>query len=303
MQNIATARLLGRETAASGVIEEISLNSTLELVATTTLQRAALTGDVTATAGSNTTVVANVPAGAYAALSIVNGDISASAAIVLTKLQDIATARLLGRQTAASGAIEEISLDATLELVATTTLRRAAITGDITIAVGSNAAVFGVGVIVDADISATAEINVTKLLDGTPGQFIRTDSAGTGVEWTDDIFTINFIIDGGGSAITTGIKGQVVVDFDCEVIEWAIIGLPAGAIVVDVSKSTFAGFPTMTTLSATEKPTITATNDTGEDRTLTTWTALVAGDIIEFEVDSVATIERCTVALKCRKTG
>jgi len=128
-----------------------------------------------------------------------------------------------------------------------------------------------------------------------------------GTNWrsmnADDITTINFVIDGGGSAITTGIKGQVVIDFPCEVIEWAIIGLPAGAIVVDVSKSTFAGFPTTTTLTASEKPTISATNDTGEDRALTTWTSIVAGDILEFEVDSVATIERCTVALKCRKTG
>ena len=64
IQDITTARLLGRQTAASGIIEEISLNTTLELVATTTLQRAALTGDVTAASGSNATTVANVPDGA-----------------------------------------------------------------------------------------------------------------------------------------------------------------------------------------------------------------------------------------------
>lgn len=39
------------------------------------------------------------------------------------------------------------------------------------------------GAIVDADINAAAEIAVSKLADGSIFQFIRTDAAGTGVEW------------------------------------------------------------------------------------------------------------------------
>lgn len=39
------------------------------------------------------------------------------------------------------------------------------------------------GTIVNADISATAEIAVSKLADGAALQTLRTDSAGTGVEW------------------------------------------------------------------------------------------------------------------------
>jgi hypothetical protein len=37
--------------------------------------------------------------------------------------------------------------------------------------------------IVDADVSATAEIAVSKLADGADYQVLRTNSAGTGVEW------------------------------------------------------------------------------------------------------------------------
>jgi hypothetical protein len=57
---------------------------------------------------------------------------------------------------------------------------------DVTI---SNAGVtaIGSGVIVDADISATAEIAVSKLADGAARQLLQTDAAGTGVEWTDSI--------------------------------------------------------------------------------------------------------------------
>ena len=41
--------------------------------------------------------------------------------------------------------------------------------------------------IVDADISASAEIAVSKLADGAARQLLQTDAAGTGVEWTDNV--------------------------------------------------------------------------------------------------------------------
>lgn len=43
------------------------------------------------------------------------------------------------------------------------------------------------GVIVDADISASAEIAVSKLADGDARQLLQTDAAGTGVEWASNI--------------------------------------------------------------------------------------------------------------------
>lgn len=55
MQDIATDRLIGRDTAATGDPEEIALNATLEFTGAGAVQRAALTGDVTAAAGSNAT--------------------------------------------------------------------------------------------------------------------------------------------------------------------------------------------------------------------------------------------------------
>ena len=41
--------------------------------------------------------------------------------------------------------------------------------------------------IVDGDISATAGIAVSKLADGAPSQLLQTNSAGTGVEWTNNV--------------------------------------------------------------------------------------------------------------------
>jgi hypothetical protein len=58
IQNIATGRILGRTTASSGVIEQLTPGSSLVLTALT-LVRAALTGDVTASQDSNATTIAN----------------------------------------------------------------------------------------------------------------------------------------------------------------------------------------------------------------------------------------------------
>ena len=43
------------------------------------------------------------------------------------------------------------------------------------------------GTIVDADISGSAEIDVSKLQDGSARQLLQTDAAGTGVQWTNDV--------------------------------------------------------------------------------------------------------------------
>jgi Repeat of unknown function (DUF5907) len=55
-QNIATDRILGRDTAGSGSVEELTVSNGLEFTGTG-IQRSALTGEVTATAGSNATVL------------------------------------------------------------------------------------------------------------------------------------------------------------------------------------------------------------------------------------------------------
>lgn len=93
-QNIGTDRLIGRDTAATGDPEEISLNATLEFTGAGAVQRAALAGDVTAAAGSNTTAIA-------------------ADAVTYAKIQNVsATDKVLGRSTAGAGDVEEIACTA-----------------------------------------------------------------------------------------------------------------------------------------------------------------------------------------------
>lgn len=115
---------------------------------------------------------------------------------------------------------------------------------------------------------------------------------------TNQVVSINFVIDGGGTTITTGKKGVVVVPFAMTVTGWDVIADQSGSIVVDVNRSTYSGFPTTSSIAGSELPTLSSVQK-NQDLTLTTWTtSIAAGDILEFEVDSITTCQRVTVAIR-----
>lgn len=115
---------------------------------------------------------------------------------------------------------------------------------------------------------------------------------------------IALIIDGGGSVITTGIKGVIQIDFDCIILQQTTLVDQTGSIVLDLWKDTFANYPATVadTITASAKPTI-SSGVKDQDSTLTGWTTTItAGDHIIFNVDSVSVCTRCTIALKVRRT-
>jgi len=116
--------------------------------------------------------------------------------------------------------------------------------------------------------------------------------------------SLEFVIDGGGEEIATGIQGDLQVPFDCAIVEAVLLADQSGSIVVDIWKDTYANFPPLVgdSITASAKPTISSTTK-DQDSTLTSWTKTIsAGDILRFNVDSVTTIERCTVILKVIKS-
>ena len=104
--------------------------------------------------------------------AIVNADINASAAIALTKLANGALPSGITLQSS------QISGGVSPGDIAAGALPNNVTVGSANITDGS---------IVNADISATAEIDVSKLADGSSYQLIHTNAAGTGVEWTSNI--------------------------------------------------------------------------------------------------------------------
>jgi hypothetical protein len=134
---------------------------------------------------------------------------------------------------------------------------------------------------------------------------LDTEKAAAGHTHAAPTESINFIIDGGGSAITTGVKGDVRIDFACTVVAWTILADQSGSIVVDIWKDTLANFPPTgaDSMTTSEKPTLSAADD-NTDTSLNGgngW-AIAAGDILRFNVDSAATVTRVTVALKITRS-
>lgn len=117
------------------------------------------------------------------------------------------------------------------------------------------------------------------------------------------IGAVGIVIDGGGSVITTGVKGFVEVPFACSLTAVTLLSTDAavtsGSIVIDVWKDTYANYPPTVadTITASAKPALSAATKS-RDTTLTGWTtAIAAGDILGFNVDSVATLTRCALIL------
>lgn len=110
---------------------------------------------------------------------------------------------------------------------------------------------------------------------------------------------ITFAIDGGGSALTTGIKADVYVPYACTITAVTMLADQSGSVVVDIWKDTFANYPPTgaDSITASAKPTITtATNS--QDTTLTGWTTSIsAGNTLRFNVDSATTITRLSLTL------
>ena len=112
---------------------------------------------------------------------------------------------------------------------------------------------------------------------------------------------IGVTVDGGGSVITTGSKGYREIAENCTIIGWTVLAKESGSCVIDVKKSTYSGFPSTSSITGTEKPTLTSAQKS-QDLSLSTWTTnLSQGDVLEFTVDSVSTITRVTLLLRIQK--
>ncbi len=113
--------------------------------------------------------------------------------------------------------------------------------------------------------------------------------------------TFGITIDGGGSAITTGVKGDLVVPFSGIVTGWYLVADQAGSIVIDVWKDTYANTPDSgDSIAGSEKPTLSSAI-VNSDINLSSWTPTFStADRFRFNVDSVSTVTRVTLILHAR---
>lgn len=154
---MATARLLGRSTAAVGAIEEITVGAGLTLSG----------GSLTASGGGT---VADADYGDITVSGSGTAWAIDAGAVTLAKMANIATDSLIGRDTAASGVPEIITLGASLGMSGAQVLRRAALTGDVTAAVDSNATTI-----------ANAAVTLAKMANLAANSIIGNNTGGAAV--------------------------------------------------------------------------------------------------------------------------
>lgn len=85
------------------------------------------------------------------------------------------------------------------------------------------------GTIVDGDISASAEIAVSKLGNGTARQLLQTDAAGTGVEWASNISVPGTLAVTGASTLTGDVTLNAQADLrfaDADSSNWVAFQAP-----------------------------------------------------------------------------
>lgn len=163
----------------------------------------------------------------------------------------------------------------------------------------SSVALTANGVVLGGGAGATP----TSTSAGTNGQVLMgvTSSAPTFQTMTA---AINFVIDGGGTAITTGVKGYLLIPFACTVATWTALADQSGSITIDVYNDSYANYGTNTSMvGAGTKPNI-ATATKGQSAPASwTSTSIAAGSIVGFNVTAATTVTRVTIELTVNRTS
>lgn len=152
---------------------------------------------------------------------------------------------------------------------------------------------------------ATGPSGVTGPSGGPTGNTGPTGVTGnTGATGPAQVANFEFLMDGLGLALTTGLKGYVRVDFAGFIQQATLLGDTSGSAVVDIYKCDYATYDPPTHPAAADKitasapPTVTGAKKS-VDSTLSGWTtAFAAGDIFAFDLTSVSNFKLLTVALK-----
>ncbi len=244
--------------------------------------------------------------------------ISIAGTDILTDAAGTATLSNIDAIDATTEATLEAAIDSLTNLTVVGTITTGTWTGtDIAVADGGT----GVSTLTDGGIllgSGTAAVTPTAAM--TNGQILvgvtasdplpktlsgdATLAASGALTLSSKKSSITFIIDGGGSALTTGVKGYLEIPFACTIDQVTMLAEVSGSAVVDIWKDTYANYPPIDadSITASAVPTI-STAVKSQDATLTGWTtAITAGDILGFNVDSATTITLLTISLEVTRT-
>lgn len=122
---------------------------------------------------------------------------------------------------------------------------------------------------------------------------------------TDAPTDIEFVINGGGLPITSGVKGALTIPEWVEVNSWVMLAQAVGDCQIDVWKITLDQYlagtiPTSAnSITGSDVPTLSG-QSAASSTALTGWTTSIAqNDVLVFNVTGAATLFLVTLVLKC----
>lgn len=119
---------------------------------------------------------------------------------------------------------------------------------------------------------------------------------------SNQVGAIEYIIDGGGSTITTGLKGFLSIPFPCQIVDWTLIADQSGSVTVDLWAATNAIPNSGNSIVGTgTKPTLSSQQIATAGPSGWTTTSLFQTAVLGFDIASVATITRLNVSLLVAK--
>lgn len=152
--------------------------------------------------------------------------------------------------------------------------------------------------------SATDDGGVTCIQPtaaGPTGRWLRIPPASGGGGGLSIARAPVYVIDGGGSAIGTGLRGQLYIPFGLTIQNVSLLADQSGSCVVDIGLVSYAAYAAAFagSITASAIPTISG-GVKYLDTTLIGWTTVIpAGSCLLFKVVSAATITRLTITLGC----
>jgi hypothetical protein len=167
------------------------------------------------------------------------------------------------------------------------------------------------GVIAQNNSIISGSLSVTGSTSSTGSGHIVTYNTASGLysHTLPDIFISNIksgsfgvTIDGNGGVITVGQRGYITVPYNGTISDWQMVADRTGSCLIDITKSTFAGFPTQTSITGSA-PVSMSSAQKASSSILTGWnTTITAGDVYGFTLISASLITRLNLIIDTIKS-
>ncbi len=116
-----------------------------------------------------------------------------------------------------------------------------------------------------------------------------------------DIGTVGIVIDNGASAITTGVKANIPLFFNVNIVGFEMVANLSGGVILDIQNGTRAAYPATSSIVGSGYPTMNSAIQY-QNYVLSGWTtSLFDGDRIRFIVNSGSTITNLSCFLKLQR--